>query len=162
MIDLIIRSETRLRFLQFLVSQNLVTKTESSFDPEGAWNLREGVDISPDLYDDQSGFAIVTPAVYEGTTLVTPAVKDTWWTATVRLSRERAAQDIDNLFEGEADQSWKFLRSRFVAIVRRQGVLRQSPWGGRAYQIGTTPNRIQLLDPRDHPPQRVWAGGMSL
>jgi hypothetical protein len=156
MIDLMIRAETRARLRSFLVNRELIFQ-----DLEGAWRANPGVDI------DEVGNAVVTPAVMNGVQIVTPAVLDTWWLAHLRLSGSREAEDADELQAGEdvgSAGSWRFPRSRFVRFVREQATQVTSPWGGRAYQFGNAPNRIQLLDPRDagHEPKQVWFGGMEL
>jgi hypothetical protein len=158
MIDVMIRAETRARFRAFALNRDLVIQRGAFFI------VRPGVDI------DEIGNAVVTPAVYDNAdppNLVTPDVLDTWWLANIRLSGPREASDADTLQAGETEGtagSWRFPRSKFVRFVREQATQVTSPWGGRAYQFGATPNRIQLLDPRDvgHEPKRIWAGGMSL
>jgi hypothetical protein len=160
MIDLMIRAETRARLRAFLVNRELIFQ-----DAGGVWRVNPGVEI------DEIGNAVITPGVYGGTadepTIITPAVVDTWWLANLRLFGARESADADTLQTGETVEtagSWRFPRSKFVRFVREQATQVASPWGGRAYQFGTTPNRIQLLDPRDagHAPKRVWLGGMSL
>jgi hypothetical protein len=160
MIDFIIRAETRARLRAVLVNRGLIFQ-----DAGGNWIINPNVDI------DEIGNAVITPAVLNTSTfpatVVTPAVVDTWWLVNLRLSGAREAADADTLQAGETEGtagSWRFPRSKFVRFVREQATQVTSPWGGRAYQFGTTPNRIQLLDPRDagHSPKRVWLGGMSL
>jgi hypothetical protein len=160
MIDFMIRAETRARLRAFLVNRGLIFQ-----DAGGNWIVNPNVDI------DEIGNAVITPAVVDNSTfppvVVTPAVLDTWWLAHLRLSGSREVADADTLQAGEtagSAGSWRVPRSKFVRFVREQATQITSPWGGRAYQFGTTPNRIQLLDPRDagHSPKRVWLGGMSL
>jgi hypothetical protein len=156
MIDVMIRAETRARFRAFALNRNLVVQQGALFI------VRPGVDI------DEIGNAVITPAVINANgTVQTPAVVDTWWLVNLRLSGALESADADTLQAGETEATagaWRFPRSRFVRFVREQATQVVSPWGGRAYQFGTTPNRIQLLDPRDagHVPQREWFGGMSL
>jgi hypothetical protein len=159
MIDFMIRAETRARLRAFLVNRGLI------FQDAGGWHVNPNVDI------DEIGNAVITPALVDKSVfpavVVTPAVLDTWWLAQLRLSGPRETADADTLQAGETvgtAGSWRFPRSKFVRFVREQATQVTSPWGGRAYQFGTTPNRIQLLDPRDagHEPKRVWLGGMSL
>jgi hypothetical protein len=158
MIDLMIRAETRARFRALAISRGLLTEITN---PAGAIVYADGVDI------DELGQVVVTPAVMNGTTVVTPAVLDTWFTFYVRLSRDRSTSDEDTLYTGETEATagvWRFARSKFARFVREQATQVTTPWGGRAYQFGTSPNRIQLLDPRDatHAAKHEWAGGMNL
>jgi hypothetical protein len=153
MIDVMIRAETRARFRTFAINRNLVVQQGSIYI------------VQPNVDIDEIGNAVITPAVLNPDgTVQTPAVLDTWWLVNVRLSHGMAANDEDTLYTGETDTGFKFTKSRFVRFVREQSTQVVSPWGGRAYQFGTTPNRIQLLDPRDaqHSPKRVWLGGMNL
>jgi hypothetical protein len=160
MIDLMIRAETRARLRAFLVNRGLIFQ-----DASGNWIINPNVDI------DEIGNAVITPPVIDNSTfpptVVTPAVVDTWWLANLRLTGAREVADADTLQAGETEATagaWRFLRSKFVRFVREQATQVTSPWGGRAYQFGTTPNRIQLLDPRDtgHAPKHEWLGGMNL
>jgi hypothetical protein len=153
MIDFIIRAETRPRLRAFLVNRGLMLQ-----DGEGNWI------VSPECDIDEIGNGVVTPAGPSGTPA---AVLDTWWLVNIRLSGSREAADADTLQAGETDGAagaWRFPRSKLVRFVREQATQVTSPWGGRAYQFGTAPNRIQLLDPRDagHSSKRIWLGGMSL
>jgi hypothetical protein len=155
MIDIMLRAETRARFRTFAINRNLVVQQGSIYITQ------------PNVDIDEIGTAVITPAVFDGSTLVTPAVLDTWWLVNIRLSGQREAADADTLYTGETDATagvWLFARSKFARFVREQATQVTTPWGGRAYQFGTTPNRIQLLDPRDaqHAPKQVWLGGMSL
>jgi hypothetical protein len=154
MIDVMIRAETRARFRAFAINRNLVVQQGSNYI------------IQPNVDIDEIGNAVISPAVFDSTPPI-PAVLDTWWLVNIRLSGSREAADADTLYTGETEESagsWRFPRSRFVRFVREQGTQVVTPWGGGAYQFGTTPNRIQLLDPRDvqHNPKRIWFGGMQL
>jgi hypothetical protein len=148
-VDLMIRAETRARLRAFLVNRNLLSQ-----NTEGDWVLAPNVEI------DEIGNAEITPAVIDGRTLVTPPVLDTWWSANVRLY---GSKDDDDPIESEAGP-YRFVRSKLVKFIRSQANQVTTPWGGPAYEFGSSPNRIQVLDPRHpgHSPKREWAGGMSL
>jgi hypothetical protein len=153
MIDLMIRCATRARWVALAQNRNLIDSTG-----------RPNSDVSI----DELGNVVITPAILNTSTfpatVVTPAVVDTWWMVNVRLSGAKFLEDADTLYTGEIDGPWKFIRSKLVRFIREQATQVTTPWGGRAYQFGTTTNRVQILDPRDapHAPKREWLGGMSL
>jgi hypothetical protein len=126
---------------------------------------------APGVAIDEIGNVVRTPAVYSGgalpSTVVTPAVVDSWWTVNVRLYGQRYLDDVDaGLYPGETDATVKFTRSKLVRYVRENGAPVSLPWIGgniRAYQFGTGDQRVQVLDSRDVPnPPRVWLGGMVI
>ena len=156
MIDVMIRAFTRARFRQFAVAQGLIRQEGSE------WLFNDGVTI------DEIGNALITPGVYETGTYppveITAPVFDTWWMVNLRMTGQRATDDEDELYPGETDAPWRFLRSKFVRNARDNATVVTTPWGGKAFQFGAGDQRIQLLDPREagHEPKREWLGGMSL
>lgn len=153
MIDIYLRCETRARWQALAVARGLMTVQTIGGLP--LYSPVEGVSI------DEIGFYEVTPAVIAANgTVTTPAVFDTWWSVNVRLTGAAAAADEDDLYTGETDAPWKFLRSKLVRFVRAQGT-QVTLMGMRAYRFGTTPNRVDVIDSRDLTPKRVWLGGMS-
>jgi len=157
MIDLILRCETRARWLTFAQNRGIIVITN---------NVEV---IQPGFSVDEVGNVVLTPAVYDNTVfppvLVTPETRDTWWTVQVRLSGAQEDNDADNVYAGESGDTsgFKFVKSKVVAFIRNQSTpvtLR----GMRAYQFGAVGSRIQLIDPRDihmNPLGRIWAGGME-
>ena len=153
MIDLFIRAETRARWLAFASNRNIIVNGE----------------LQPGYAVDELGNVELTPAVMNGMEVVTPAVIDTWWWVNLRIYGPKFTADQDTVYAGENDpvdadgqpRSLRFIRSKIVKFVRNQATqLTFNGW--RVYQFGTSPNRIQLIDPRDYTPKRVWFGGMSI
>ena len=146
-VDLFFRAFSRARWITVATNRGI-------YDADG--------NVAPGFAVDELGNVTITPATYDANGVeLTPAVIDTWWCVNLRIYGTKADADADTLYTGETG-SWKFLKSKLARFVREQGTVVNLN-GRRAYQFGTTTNRIQLLDPRDIPvPPRVWAGGMSL
>lgn len=152
MIDLYFRAFSRARWDAFALNRNIA-------DASG--------DVQPGFAVDHLGFFQLTDAVMNGMTVATPPTFDTWWSVNLRIYGTKATADEDSVYPGEnGATSWKFIRSKLVKFVRDQSTIVSLPFRGdtvRAYQFGTTVNRIQLLDPRDITfPRQQWFGGNFL
>lgn len=149
MIDLYIRAFSQARWRTFGVNRGVYVENPVV----GTFNLQPGYVV------DEIGFFQLTDG--------SPPTFDTWWSVNLRVYGAAFANDEDTVFTGEnAATPWRFIRSKLVRFVREQSTTVNLPFRGdtvRAYQFGTGPNRIQLLDPRDITfPRRMWLGGMSL
>jgi hypothetical protein len=163
MIDVYVRTVTEDRFWQVMQNRGLAQQVTNPDTGQPVWVPTEGVHI------DRLGNMVITPAVMDGLTVVTPAVIDPWFSFNVRLSGQKFLDDQDTVLEGEdAQQPWRFIRSKLVRFVRNQSTLVNLNVNGnnvRAYQFGTGDNRFQILDPRDVAgvvPRTEWLGGMNL
>jgi hypothetical protein len=153
MIDIVLRCFSRARWIT-------VAKARGILDADGNPN--------PGFAVDEIGPIVLTPAVMDGMTVITPPVMDTWHWVNLRLYGTKAKEDEDTVYPGEeADTSgFKFTRSKFVKWVRAQSTPLTLTYKGRSirvYQFGSTTNRVQLIDPRDYDEVRVreWLGGMQ-
>lgn len=147
MIDLTFRCFSRNRWLA--VAENRGILAVNTDDPSG--------------YSPTPGFAVDEIGNIE----VSPGVFDPWWTVNVRVFGSKAAEDADDVYPGEnSGVNLKFIRSKLVRFIREQATPVTLTYKGnsiRAYQFGTTTNRVQILDPRDWAAirPRVWCGGME-
>jgi hypothetical protein len=146
-VDLVFRSFSRTRWITFGTNRGI-------YDADG--------NVTPGYSVDEVGNYVITPAVYSGMTVVTPAVLDTWWMTNLRLTDQREAEDEDTLYPGDTDDGFRFRRSKIARFVREQATP-VTVGGYRAFQFGNGGNRIQLFDPRDISlaPQRTWLGDMG-
>jgi hypothetical protein len=148
MLDLVLRSFSRARWITVATNRGI-------YDAQG--NVNPGFDV------DEIGNVVITPAVYDGMTVVTPAVLDTWWTVNLRLTHQAEDNDADTLYPGDTDDGFRWRRSKLVRWVRDMATP-VTVAGMRAYQFGTNTNRVQLFDPRDinlRLSAREWFGGMT-
>jgi hypothetical protein len=158
MIDIYVRTFTRVRFRDFMVTRNLMRIETIEGTPTYIFEL--GVDV------DDIGNVIVTPGVYDTSVFppieITPPVIDPAFSWNLRLSGDKFLADQDTVYEGEDEQQeWRFVRSKIVKFIRNNATVVMLRGTIRAYQFGTGNDRIQFLDPRDIPePPRVWFGGM--
>ena len=112
----------------------------------------------------QPGFAVDEIGAVE----LSPGVLDTWHWINLRFYGQKELDDPDTIYPGEeADASgFNFTKSKFVRWVRDQSTLVNLTYKGRtvrAYQFGTTTNRVQIIDPRDYYDIRAreWLGGQQ-
>jgi hypothetical protein len=77
-VDLVFRSFSRTRWITFGTNRGI-------YDADG--------NVTPGYSVDEVGNYVITPAVYSGMTVVTPAVLDTWWMTNLRLTDQREAED---------------------------------------------------------------------
>jgi hypothetical protein len=158
MIDIYVRTFTRVRFRDFMVNRNLMRI--ETVDGTPTYILEPGVEV------DDIGNVVVTPGVYDTSVFppieITPPVIDPAFTWNLRLSGDRYLADQDVVYPGENPaEQWKFLRSKIVSYIRNNATIVTLRGTIRAYQFGTGNDRIQFLDPRDIPePPRIWLGGM--
>ena len=145
MIDLTLRCFNRARWLTLATARGII---------DAAGNPISGFAI------DEIGNYEITPAVYTGTVLTTPAVLDTMWMVNVRLHSDKYDADVGSLYPSETAGT-NFVNSKLVAWVRAQSI--PITWNGwRTYQFGVGVNLVQLIDPRDITFKRIWLGGMSI
>ena len=145
MIDLTVRCFNRARWLSLATTLNII-------DATGKPNAGFAV--------DELGNYEITPAIYTGTVLTTPAVLDTMWMVNVRLHSDKYDNDVGTLFPSETAGT-NFVNSKLVTQLRNLSTLVM--WNGwRTYQFGIGVNIVQLIDPRDITFKRIWLGGMSI
>lgn len=152
MIDLTFRCYSRKRWVTVATARGV-------YDADG--NVQPGFEV------DEIGNAELSPAVTdEKGNVTTPAVVDTWHWVNVRLHDTMEILDEGAVYPGDADDGFKFVKSKLAAWVRAQSTPVTLTYRGkpiRTYQFGSTTNRIQLIDPRDYGAIRLreWAGGMN-
>jgi hypothetical protein len=151
MIDLTLRCFSRARWITVATSRGIL-------DAQGNPN--------PGFAVDEIGPVVLTPAVWSGMTLVTPAVMDTWHWVNVRIYGQVYNDDLGSAHPDETGDTsgYKFTRSRLVKWVKDNGTkitLTYRQVSIDVWQFGTTTNRVQLLDPRQYLPIRVreYLGG---
>jgi hypothetical protein len=154
MIDIVLRCFSRARWLTVAQNRNIL-------DADGNPN--------PGYAVDEIGPIVLTPGTYDsnGNELTAP-VLDTWHWVNLRLHADKATEDEDTVYAGEeADESgFRFCKSKLVRWFRAQSTPVTLTYKGRsirAYQVFSTSNRIQVIDPRDYGEVRVreWLGGQS-
>ena len=160
MIDLTLRCFSRARWLTVAVNRGILTQYT---DAQGATQYRP----NPGFAVDEIGSVVLTPAVMDGMTVITPAVIDTWYWINLRIHGQAFEQEMDETpVPGEENDTsgFRFNKSKLVKYLRNNATTINLPFMGRtvrAYQLGATTNRVQVLDPRDYAEVRVreYLGG---
>lgn len=152
MIDLTLRCFSRARWQTVAKARNILN---ADGNPNPGFAVDEiGLLGLPAQLDDQGN------EVY-------PAFQDTWYWINLRIHGQAFEQDADDTpVPGEENDTsgFRFNKSKIVKFLRNNATLVNLPFRGRtirAYQLGTSTNRIQVLDPRDYAAVRVreYMGG---